>query len=140
MSYMVGRRRTAAIRTLASRLGFQFIGEALPRSLTLSGTPFSNHSKIWNVIDGERRGVRTIAFDCQVGIGKASWRRTVIAVENATSLAPALPFTSELTIETPGNWKILYRPKASVNFRIAGLMPVDELESYLGSFVPNSPQ
>ena len=136
--YLVERRRTAAIRALASRLGFHFLGDALPRSLTLSGTPFSDHSKVWNVIDGEPRGVRTIAFDCQVGVGKGSWRRTVIAVESATSLSPALPFNPEITIDTAGHWKVLYRPKASINFRIAGLMPLDELESYLSSFSPNT--
>jgi hypothetical protein len=136
--YLVERQRTAAIRALASRLGFHFLGDALPRSLTLSGTPFSGHSKVWNVIDGEPRGVRTIAFDCQIGVGKGSWRRTVIAVESDTCLAPALQFNPEITIDTAGHWKVLYRQKASINFHIAGLMPLDELESYLGSFTPNT--
>jgi hypothetical protein len=135
--YLVERQRTAAIRALASRMGFHFLGDALPQSLTLSGTPFSGHSKVWNVIDGEPRGVRTIAFDCQVGVGKGSWRRTVIAVESATYPSPA-PFNPEITIDTAGHWKVLYRPKTSINFRIAGLMPLDELESYLRSFTPNT--
>jgi len=137
---LVERQRTAAIRLLASRLGLHFLGNALPRSLTLSGTPFSSHSRVWNVIDGEPRGVRTIAFDCQVGVGKASWRRTVIAAESADYLAPALPFNPEMKIDTAGDWKILYRPKASINFSIAGLMPLTELESFLGSFTPNRPE
>ena len=138
--YLIERQRTAAIRALATRLGFHFLGNALPRSLTLSGTPFSSHSKVWNVIDGEPRGVRIIACDCRVGVGKGSWRRTVIAVESATYLSPALPFNPEMTIDTVGDWKILYRPKASINFSISGLMPLDELESYLSSFTPNTPE
>jgi len=138
--YLVERQRTAAIRAIASRLGFHFLGDALPRSLTLSGTPFSSHSKVWNVIDGEPHGVRTIAFDCQVGVGKGSWRRTVIAVESAAYSSSAPPFNPEMTIDTAGDWKILYRPKASISFRIAGLMPLDELESYLNSFTPKAPQ
>lgn len=137
-SYVVERRRTAAVRALASRLGFHFLGTALPRSLTLSGTPFSTHSKVWNVIDGEPRGVRTIAFDCRVGIGKSSWTRTVIAVEMVRTFRQPLPFNPEMTIDTAGDWRIVYRLKASINFRIAGLMPLDELESYLSSFAATS--
>jgi hypothetical protein len=135
---LVDRQRTRAIRALASRLGFHFLGNALPRSLTLSGTPFSRHSKVWNVIDGEPCGIRTIAFDCQVGTGRANWRRTVIAVESAVHISPVLPFNSEMAVDTAGNWKILYRPRASINFRIAGLMPLDELEAYLSAFTPNT--
>jgi hypothetical protein len=39
------RQRMAAIRALAIRSGFHYIGEALPRSLTLDGTPFERASK-----------------------------------------------------------------------------------------------
>ena len=136
--YLVERQRTAAIRALATRLGFHFLGDALPRSLTLSGTPFSSYSKVWNVIDGEPHGVRIIACDCRVGVGKRSWRRTVIAVESASYHSPALPFNPEMTIDTVGDWKIIYRPKALINVSISGLMPLEELESYLNSFTPNS--
>jgi len=136
--YLVERRRTAAIRALATRLGFHFLGNALPRSLTLSGTPFSRYSKVWNVIDGEPHGVRIIACDCRVGVGKHSWRRTVIAVESAAYRSPAMPFNPEMTIDTVGDWKIIYRPKALINVSISGLMPLEELESYLNSFTPNT--
>lgn len=138
--YFADRQRSAAIRAFATRSGFHYIGDALPRSVTLRGTPLQGVSKVWNVIDGEPRGVRIVAFDCRVGVGKGSWKRTVIAVADATYLPPALPFNSELTIDTAGNWKILYRPKAAVNFRIARLMSVDELESYLSSFAPITPR
>ena len=136
--YLVERKRTAAIRELAIRVGFHFLGNALPRSLTLSGTPFSSYSKVWNVIDGEPHGVRIIACDCRVGIGKHSWRRTVIAVESATCRSPALPFNPEMAIDTVGNWKIIYRPRALINVSMSGLMPLEELESYLSAFTPNA--
>ena len=38
-----------------------------------------------------------------------------------------------MTVESTGKWKILYRPKAFINFRIAGLMPIAELVAYLNS-------
>jgi len=52
--YFGERQRAAAIRALASRLGFYYLGDALPRSLKLDGTPFHSASKVWNVIDGEK--------------------------------------------------------------------------------------
>lgn len=134
--YLAERQRTAAIRALATRLGFHFLGNALPRSLTLSGTPFSTYSKVWNVIDGEPHGVRIIACDCRVGVGKYSWRRTVIAVERVSYRSSELPFNAEMTVDTMGDWKIFYRPKVLMNVSISGLMPLEELESYLNSFTP----
>ena len=74
------RYRADAIRALATRSGMHCLGKALPMSLTLEGTPFHSFSKVWNVIDGEPRGTRIMAFDCQVGVGRGSWRRSVIAV------------------------------------------------------------
>jgi hypothetical protein len=124
-------QRAAAIRELAARSGFYYLGDALPRSLTLTGTPFDHASKVWNVIDGEPRGIRLVAFDCQIGVGKGSWRRTVIAVEGRADLSFLL--NPEMTIDSVGPWKVLYRPKASTIFRIAGLMSPDELGSYLNS-------
>jgi|SRR5579872_1067829 hypothetical protein len=133
MLYLGERQRVAAIRTLAARSGFHYLGTALPKSLTLGGTPFERLSNVWNVIDGEPRGIRIIAFDCQVGIGKGSWRRSVIAVQSDADLSSALAFNPDMRIDSAGVWKILYRPKASLNMRVAGLTPVDELGAYLNS-------
>lgn len=130
-------QRAAAIRGLAIRSGFHYTGDALPRSLMLYGTPFHRTSKVWNVIDGEPRGIRIIAFDCQVGVGKASWRRTVIAVEGGSDLS--LLLNPETTIDSARQWKVLYRPRTSINFRIAGRMPREELESYLNSVATDVP-
>jgi hypothetical protein len=131
--YLSERQRANAVRALANRSGLHYLGNALPRSLTLGGTPFQSASKVWNVIDGEPRGVRVIAFDCRVGVGKGSWRRTVIATESGADLSDAVPFNPDMMVESAGKWKILYRPKGSVNFRIAGLMPIAELEAHLNS-------
>src|SRR4051794_23209174 len=75
-------RRAAAITALASRLGFTCIGSAFPHSLTLHGTPLENATSVWNVIDGDRHGLRVVAFDCRIGRGKGSWLRSAIAVES----------------------------------------------------------
>jgi len=108
-------------------------GEALPRSLTLNGTPFDSASRVWNVIDGEPRGIRIIAFDCQVGVGKRSWRRSVTAVESGADPLRAVPFSSGIAIDSVGQWTILYRPRALFDLRVAGLISVEELEARLNS-------
>jgi hypothetical protein len=84
-----------------------------------------------------RMGTRVIAFDCQIGLGKGSWRRTVIAVESK-AYSSTVPFNPDMTVDTAGKWKILYRPKALTSSHAAGLMPLDELESHLSSFTVNA--
>lgn len=131
IGYLVERQRGSAIRAMATRSGFHYIGDALPRSLTLHGTPFERASKVWNVIDGEPRGVRIIAFDCRVGAGKGSWKTSVIAIESGAEFSRA--FNPQMNIDSVGRWKFLYRPKAGMEFRASGLMPVEELEAHLNS-------
>ena len=131
--YASERYRAKAIRAFASRSGFHYIGMALPKSLALEGTPFSRVAKVWNVIDGDPRGVRIIVFDCQVGVGKASRRRTVIAVENDAGCQP--PLGADMTVARAGNWNIFYRAKGGVGFRITGLTPFVELEPLVRAVV-----
>jgi hypothetical protein len=133
------RYRADAIRALATRSGMHYLGGALPRSLTLEGTPFHHSSKVWNVIDGEPRGMRVMAFDCQVGVGKRSWRRSVIAVESDGNVLRGVPLHPDMTIDRAGRWKILYyRPKTHFVLRIAGLTPIEELEANLNAVLSGS--
>jgi len=55
----------------------------------------------------------------------------VIAVESDVDLPGAVPFNDDMVVERSGRWKIFYRPKAFVSLRIAGLLPVEEIEAYL---------
>ncbi len=80
-----------------------------------------------------------MAFDCQVGVGKHSWRRTLIAVESDHNVLGNLLVHPDITIDRSGRWQILYRPKApSFSFRIAGLTPVEELEAKLNAVIADS--
>ena len=137
--YTSQRYRADAIRTLASRSGMHYLGKALPRSLTLEGTPFRHFSKVWHVIDGEPYGTRIMAFDCQVGVGKRSWRRSVIAVEGEGDVFTNVALHPDMTIDRTGRWKILYyRPKNHFALRIAGLTPIEELEANLNAVLTGS--
>jgi hypothetical protein len=126
------RRRSTAIRALATRSGFSYLGRTLPRSLTLNGTPIGPVTSAWNVIDGQRHGIRVVAFDCQIGVGKGSWRRTVIAAESAADVFGAVAFNHDLETDRSGSWLILYQPKA-LSAIPPGLMPVAELEAHLNA-------
>jgi hypothetical protein len=128
------RYRADAIRALATRSEMHYLGKALPRSLTLEGTPFHHFSKVWNVIDGEPHGTRIMVFDCQVGVGKRSWRRSVIAVEGDGNVLSNVPLHPDMTIDRTGQWKILYyRPKTHFTLRMAGLTAIEELEANLNA-------
>jgi len=119
-------KRSADVKVLARRLGFVYLGNALPKSFTVSGTDLVGISSAWNVIDGERHGVRVIAFDCRIGTGKGSWRRTVIAAQTADANLKYL--AGYLELHCSDNWTFLYAPRASSP---AGLMPVAELTGYI---------
>jgi len=128
--YLRERRRSETIQALAIRSGFNYLGRGVPRSLSLDGTPIERTSSIWNVIDGDRPGIRIIAFDCRIGTGKGSWRRTVIAVR--TDNESAVSANRDLAVDRSGDWTILYKPKTF--FLLPnGLMTVNELEARLNA-------
>jgi hypothetical protein len=134
-----GRYRADAIQALATRFGMHYLGNALPKSLGLSGTPFDRVSKVWNVIDGEPRGTRVMAFDCQIGAGKGSWRRTVIAVETEGNISGRLRVERDMTLYSSGRWQILYRPRqGAFSFGMAGLTPIEKLEASLNGLLADS--
>src|SRR5512138_2973808 len=95
--YYRSRCRMSEIRALAVKLGFTYIGTALPRSLSLKGTELASCSSVWNVIDGEPHGIRVIGFDCRIGQGKGSWRRTVVAVQSGAGKFEPTLFNPDIT-------------------------------------------
>lgn len=121
------------MKELAAKLGFVYVGEALPKSLELSGTPIAGQTKAWNVIDGEVGGVRIIVFDCRIGSGKGSWQRTVVAARTPPSGSKQYFRDPSLLSERSGAWLITYRHRA-VSLVPRGLIPVEELERHLSTF------
>lgn len=87
-------KREKALKDLALRHSFTFIGNALPRSLTLIGTALDKANSISNVIDGDCNGFRIVAFDCRIGSGKGSYRRTMIATQGISDHSAILRFQS----------------------------------------------
>jgi hypothetical protein len=91
----------------------------------------------WNVMDGERNGLRIVAFDCEMQESKTtSWRRTVIAAKTQDDVFGAPAFYPELTVHKDGGWAVLYRPKG-FGQKEAGLLPISTLETYLLGTTPS---
>jgi hypothetical protein len=121
------------MKPLATSLGFDYLGSDLPNCLVLPETPFDSMTTVWNVISGERHGIRVIVFDCRFGRGKASWCRTIIAHENNEGAPKFSSFDLDLQIEHSGGWTVMWRPEKLALFP-TGLMPVAEIKAYLEAF------
>lgn len=124
------RVRTREIRSLAESCGFHFLGDALPRSVPLRGSDLDLITEVQNVIDGEPRGKRIVAFDCRFGVGKRSWRRTVIAINADAGNRIGPSFDPTFRVEQMNDWTFIYRPK-SFSFIRVQLTPISELRGYL---------
>ena len=80
-------------------------------------------------IDGERYGLRIFAFDCKVGEGTASRRRTVIAIRTGSDTLGAAKFDSKMKIQNSGGWSVVYYPQELK----LGVMHMKELRTHLSS-------
>lgn len=127
------RLRTTAMRRLARRLGFKYLGKTkLPEALSLYGTVFNHAWHIENQMEGFRGRTHIVAFDCQVGKGIGEAQRTVIAARASETIFAGLPAGSPLTTATSVAWTILYEPFGDAS-RNAALMPVHELAARIES-------
>lgn len=131
-SIVIEKLRDRELSRNAGRMGLQ--GEerrGLPE-LNLAGTSLARTSKIWNERYGRRGGVDVIVFDCRIGEGKGSTRKTVIAARHAGDPFVTAFFESskiQLSTERAGEWSILFSSGIS-------LMPVSEIEAHLDAIGP----
>jgi hypothetical protein len=96
----------------------------------LRETGLASITRASNIIAVERRGIGVIAFDCQIGRGRGSWYRTVIAAQTSDDIFGM--FNPEFTVEHSGGWIILYQAKG-VSAVSSGLMSADEIEARLNA-------
>lgn len=124
------RVRARELRSLAESCGFHYLGDALPRGVPIKGSQFHSMTAVWNVIDGEPRGTRIVAFDCRFGVGKGSWRRTVIAVKADIGHITASSFNQTFQIEPIDDWVFIYQSK-QFSLIPRQLLSIPELRVYL---------
>lgn|SRR6266852_1163453 len=112
------RSRSRAMRALAARWSFQYSGGD-PRiwsagriespSLTAFKMwcyPVNKISRIWNVIDGKRNGIRVLIFDSTVGEGKGVYC-TFVATQTSENLFGL--HSSREKIAQGSGWTAVYR-------------------------------
>jgi hypothetical protein len=126
------RRRARGIARLANTLGLKARGDQLPADLSLVGTPMANRSTTWNVFEGMQSGIPFVVFDCRIGTGKASWRRTVIAARASRDVFATVPSDYSYTVDHCGEWMVFYSPK-TMSFFGQRLMPIAELEARIST-------
>ena len=124
-------QRRTGLRNMAARRGFIYLGSSLPRSFTLRGTDLEEATAVWNVIEADCGGTRVICFDCRVGTGKGSWRRTAIAAKGPPDVFGTM-FTADLTVDQCGEWSIMYEPKR-MSLIPGRPMTVSEIEAHLAT-------
>lgn len=131
-SVLQTQNRKRSMAELANRLGLKSWGNRLPPELSLSGTPIARASATWNVFEGIQNHVPVIVFDCRMGAGKSSWRRTVIAARADRDVFETIPSDSSYVVDRSGEWMVFYAPKRGF---IVGspLMPIAELEARLST-------
>lgn len=114
------------MRSLANKLGFQFIGDGLPSTFRMDCYPMSKIQRVWNVIEGTRKGMQIVIFDSVIGSGTGRYC-TVIAC--STSENPfTLSYGSEKVVQSNG-WTALYRLPF---IQVPGTIKVPRLEDLVG--------
>ena len=126
VAYFALGRRKRNMRSLASKLGFQFFGDDLPSTFQMDCSPMSEINKAWNVIEGTRRGLQIVIFDSVIGSGNGRYC-TVIACH--TSENPfTLNYDGEKVVQSNG-WTALYQLRF---IQIPGTISVPRLEDLVG--------
>lgn len=109
--------RARAMRALAAKWGFQYIGPHAPKWSTKIRPPLpasfaafhlsgKRITHAWNVIEGHRNGVPVLIFDGIIGEGKASGYCTILACQ--TEQNPFGVVTSQDRLMQSGDWTILH--------------------------------
>jgi hypothetical protein len=114
------RSRASAMRTLANKWGFQYSkGEPSkwylpknhhpkPASFRLHGYPVDTLNRTWNLIEGEKNGLKILILDSTLSMGGRNGRySTFIAVR--TDMNPFDNEAPEEKIVHSNGWTALYR-------------------------------
>lgn len=134
-SAIIDFRRGRHLAAWATARRFVPLGK-LPKTLSLEGTGLSNTTSVWNAYEGDSHGIRIVFFDCRLGTGKRSRRRTVIAAEAPRDVFENILSDRSTVVDKSEQWQILYGSRAGSSFSLSTLMPVEELEARVDAILP----
>jgi hypothetical protein len=119
------RARTQEVRQLAQRMGFTYIGSAVPRSFPLQMTSSGSARSISRAVAGDRDNKELVLFDCMLGHGRARFYRTVVAVRGQDSVFGIARFGPDLVTEQVGEWALVYGDRR--------LLLIEEIEALVSA-------
>ena len=105
------RQRTRQMREFASRTGFLFLDDCLPKSFPIQDTSSRGAHSISRAFAGDKSNREVLVFDCWLGHGKGSLNRTVVAVRGKPSDFGWARFGPDLETEEVGGWALVYGTK-----------------------------
>ena len=113
------RSRATAMRALAARWSFHYsAGDPriwggrrspvqYPTGFKMKCYPVYAMSRMWNVVDGERNGIRVLIFDSMIGTGKGARCCTLVATQTTETLFKSV--SSREKIAQRAGWTAVYR-------------------------------
>jgi hypothetical protein len=123
--------RARAMRSLALRRGFQYLGGPLPTSFRMTCDPAASLRFARHVIEGQTNGVPILIFDCTIGSGRYGEACTFIATQTNTNLFGS--DSSRETIVQSCGWSALYRLRGLTSIG-PWAMSIQRIEDHLDSF------
>lgn len=135
LSLLTGWLRNRAMRSLASRWGFRYLGHDLPASFAMDRYPANQIRLAVNVIEGQHGAVPILIFDCVIGQGRNPPQCTVMASHTEWN-----PFTTDVPPEAiirSREWTALYRLQYSL---LGWAMSVKGIEVHLNGLQASDPE
>lgn len=134
------RFRASAMRALAKRLGFQYTeGDSslwfapkgyrpIPIAFRLRGYPLNTLRRTWNVLEGERNGVRVVILDSILGLGGKGGGRYCTFIAARTDDNPFGYKSDQEKIAHSNGWTALYRLRF---WQIPWTLSIQQIEEHL---------
>jgi hypothetical protein len=138
------RSRATAMRALATRWGFQYTkGDPKiwylpkghipqPTSFRLRGYPVNTISRMWNVIEGEKNGIRVLVVDTTMGVGRGQGGKGVYStlIAARTDKNPFADKGPKEKIAHSNGWTALYRIRF---WQVPWTLSIQRIEEHLTS-------
>jgi hypothetical protein len=119
------RARTRDIRRLAQRMGFAYVGSALPGNFPLQRTSSRAARSISRAVAGDKGNHELVLFDCKLGLGKGTFRRSVVAVRGQDAAFGTARFGPDIVAEQVGEWAVVYGDRR--------LLLIEEIEALVSA-------
>lgn len=134
------RIRASAMRALAHRLGFQYTEgnsslwfvpkgyRPIPTTFRLRGYPMNTLRRTWNVLEGERNGLKVVIVDSILGLGGKGGGRYCTFIATRTENNPFGDRSDQEKIAHSNGWTALYRLRF---WQIPWTLSIERIEEHL---------